>query len=97
MTKPEIDYLSKLIEEGMKELSANSLSVETMNLALGYLFKMPEYDDRIITQILAKLKELGWDVSPQESRLDFLRNGIRHSINQINTIMNQNHHISSKR
>jgi len=46
---------------------------------------MPDYDYSLITSILDKLKELQWDVSPQESLLNLLRNGIRSSRQELDS------------
>jgi hypothetical protein len=76
-----------LINLGSEQISGDSFRMETMNLALEYFFKMPDYDDSVITQILNKLEELGWDVSPQKSQLASLREGIKNSKDHLNSVI----------
>lgn len=87
MSADDIEYLGQLITQGSEGISENSLGMETLKLGIEYLFKMPDYDYSIIIQILNKLKELKWDVSPQEIQLEQLQNEIVSSRQQLDSAM----------
>src|SRR5215204_2536323 len=87
MSHSDIEYLNELIQRGSVGISDESWTMESMKLALGNLFQIPDYDDRIITQILEKLDKLSWDITPQQTELNFLRNGIQHSKAQLNSLL----------
>lgn len=87
MSDSDIEFLEQLIKKGKEWTSENSIGMENLEFGLEYLFKMPDYDYSLIISILHKLKELQWDVSPQESLLDLLQKGIVNSRQQLNSSM----------
>lgn len=86
MSETDIQYLNDLIQAGNREID-NSFTMESMKLALGNFFQLSDYDDRIINQILNKLSELGWDTIPEQTELNYLREGIKVSKVQLNSLI----------